>query len=318
MLANLKFVQGAIRRNVIAPELEHYQIINGRVTGFNGHMALSAPVDLDLTAYPRADLFYKALEACQDSVSMDMTGNGRLAIRSGGFRAFIPCLESVSFDIKPAGDEFPSPPGLVDDMRMLLPFISEDASRPWSMGLLVADGCYTATNNVTLIQKWSGHGLPRFNFPRFAVAELVRNGVDPITIQSDGNSVSFHYGDGRWLRTQLYSDAWPYDKLNSVMSADDDAQPLTEGFAEAVTKIAPFTEEKGSHIYFTGEGLATDREDGVGVRVALEGLPDGPVFSVHQLKLISGVAEKVDWLLYPNPCIFYGDNLRGCIMGMSR
>lgn len=319
LLQSLKFVRGVIKKNRITPELEHYQIKEGRVTGFNGHMALSAPVDLDFEAYPNADMFSRAVEACtdQEKTAMYLTQAGRLAVKSGGFRAYVPCLDQVFYDAVPTGEIYEAPTGLLKDLETLAPFIAEDASRPWAMGLLMADGILMATNNVIFVQKWSGHQLPRMNLPRFAVQELIRIGKSPSHIQTDGHSVSFLYEDGRWMRTQLYSDDWPFDKMNSIMEAEHDCEDIPKGFQDAVEQIYPFTESKAAPVYFDGGGLATSTADEDGVFVECEGIPDGPIFSVGQLRMLATVGTKIDWSMFPAPCIFYGEGLRGAMVGRN-
>lgn len=319
MLGQLKFAQGAIKKNTISPELEYYQIKNGRVVGYNGYLALSAPIDLDIEAKPKADLFYKALDACGETVSIDMTPAGRLHIRSGRFAAYVPCIDKEVYEASPQGELFESPPGLSAAFKRLLPFISEDASRPWAMGLLVDGGCLTATNNIVVIQEWVGHRLPTFNCPRFAVAEIARIGRDPVSIQVSPDSVSFHYDDGSWMRTQLLASQWPAEKMNEIMSQEASMLPLVDGFFSAVDTLKPFVAESHhSGVYFRDGALAT-AGDGhqEGAVIEVPGIPAGPVFNIKALQLLDGLIETVDWGLYPRPCLFSGNNRRGAIMGMQ-
>ncbi len=321
MLKELKFVQGAIRKNNIVPELEHYQIKGGRATGFNGYMALSAPVPLDLEAMPRADTFYKALSACGEAVSLRMTPAGRLHIVSGGFSAFIQCIDKEVFEATPVGVMYPCPPGLLDAFKRLLPIISEDATRPWAMGLLVDRGTYTATNNVVIFQVWDGHSLPTFNCPRFAVAEVCRIGEMPTGVQIDGSSVTFHYDDGRWLRTQLLVSEWPADKMNEVLSRPAAPQPVPEELAPALDRLRPFITSDWAPVYFRNGAISTAVADEgeEGVTIAAAGVPAGPVFNSKSLRLIVEEIETIDFTLHPRPCIFYGmgGRSRGAIIGMS-
>lgn len=321
MLKELKFVRGAVKRNAAAPELEHYQIKGGRVTGFNGYMALSAPIPLDLDAKPKADLFYNALGACGESVALRMTPAGRLQIISGGFRAFIPCIDKEVYEASPVGELFPCPAGLLDAFRRLLPIVSEDASRPWAMGLLVDRGAYTATNNIVILQVWDGHQLPTFNCPRFAVAEVCRIGEDPTGLQIDSNSVTFHYADGRWLRTQLLASEWPADKMNAILSSPNQQGPFPQGLPAAVDQLAPFVASDWSPIYFREGAVSTSAQeaDEDGVTIQVEGVPAGPIFNSRALRLIAKEIVSIDFTLHPRPCIFYGPEgrSRGAIIGMN-
>lgn len=317
MITALKFAQGAIKKNGVAPELEHYTIKDGRVTGFNGYMALSAPLQLDIEAMPHASQFFKALAACGETVAITKTPAGRLHIKSGGFSAYVPCLEKVVFDAVPTGVEYGAPPGLAAAFTRLLPFISDDASRPWAMGLSIGNGSYTATNNVVLIQVWGGHSLPQINCPRFAVAEVARIRRDPVKLMVDKHSLSFIYEDGSWLRTQLLEQDWPLDRMSQIMDREVVYHPIPEGFYEALERLAPFIEATGP-VFFSDKGMATV-QDVVEEGVALEfpGLPKA-AFRHKALAMLQDEMTSVDWDSFPNaPCLFRGADCRGAIIGMS-
>ncbi len=314
MIDALKFVQGAMRVNNVAPELEHYQIKDGRVVGYNGMMALSAPLDLSIDVKPKATLFYKALQACGDTVSIKMTTNGRLQVRSGAFSAYVPCIEKEVYEAQPEGTMYPAPEGLVGAFKRLLPFISQDASRPWAMGLSVGGQCYTATNNIIILQIWEGHGLPVFNCPRFAVAEVARIGEAPTHIQVSDSSVTFHYEDGRWLRTQVLTAEWPQEMVEKLLSGPCDAKPVEDGLFEGLDKILPFIPASTTAVRMEGGALATGDGE-AGATIEVEGLPDGPVFSAKVLALLAEEMDSVDWTLYPAPCPFRGQSSRGIILG---
>lgn len=319
MLGNLKFVQGAIKKNLIAPELEYYQIKDGRIVGYNGFMALSAPIDLSIEAMPKADLFYKALAACGDNITINQTPSGRLHVQSGAFSVYINCTEREVYQAAPAGVLYDAPEGLCRDFGKLLPFISEDASRRWSMGLSVANGAYMATNNILLVQMWAGHDLPSFNCPAFAVAEVVRVKQDPVKIQiEEGVSVTFHYSDGRWIKTQLLAQDWPVDKMASILDRPTVPKHVPDDFHNAVATLDQFAGLPSAPIYFKDGAMTTGAEGSEeGATVAVEGLEGGPIFSIKSLKLLSTVVEKVDFSMFPTPCIFYGERMRGAIIGMN-
>lgn len=317
MIDALKFIQGALKSNTIVPELEYYQIVGGRVTGYNGYMALSSPIDLDIEAKPKAALFHKALQACGDTVTIDKTPGGRLTIRSGAFRAYIPCTEAEIYEATPQGDVYPAPEGLVAWCKKLLPIISQDASRPWAMGMNIHSGKLEVTNNVTIVQGWLGHQLPTLNCPRFAVAELARIGVDPVRIQVCPASITFHYENGRWLRTQVLSSEWPTELVRDIFSrvAGATPQPIPPGLFEGLKKIAPFVPAETTRVKFK-EGMLETGDGEAGAAIKVEGLQEGPIFSSRVLELLEGLMETADFSTYPDPCPFYGPSLRGVVIGM--
>ncbi len=321
MLDALRFVQGAIQRSGgLIPELEHFIIKDGRVVGFNGYLALSSPIDLAIEAMPKATLFHKALQACGDTIAMSLTKAGRLHIVSGKFSVFIPCIDRAVYDAQPEGESYECPPGLAAVFARMLPLIGDDASRPWAMGLSISNGSYTATNNVILLQIWDGHKLPHVNCPRFAVAEIARIKEDPVTIKVSSSSISFIYKNGKWLRSQLLTQNWPQDRMDSILDKPSNPQPLPEGFFDAVDQLVPFAPDRaGAPLYFTTAGISTGAagsEDGAAVAMALPAFGDGAAFRLKSLQLLRGEIDKIDFSCHPSPCLFFGKSSRGALIGM--
>lgn len=317
MLDPLRFVQGAIQKNGVTPELEHYVIRNGRVTGFNGYMGLSAPIPLDIDAVPKAVLFYRALAACGDAVAIQKTPSGKLHIQSGGFSVYVPCIEHEVYEPEPTGERYPAPAGLAKTFARMLPFIGEDASRPWAMGLSISGGCYTATNNVILLQVWDGHQLPPVNCPRFAVAEVARLREDPVEVCVSGSSIAFLYEGGRWLRSQLIAQDWPVEKMQTILDRPAAPQELPEGFFSAVERLAPFVGDgPASPVFFTVHGLATGAPGSEsGATVDLAGVPTSGAFRLKALQLLTTEVDRIDFGV--SPALFYGENSRGALIGME-
>lgn len=319
MLDALKFAQGAMKMNAITPELEYYQIKNGRVMGYNGHMALSAPIDLELEAKPKAVLFHKAIQSCGETIAMGMTDGGRLSIRSGTFRAYLPCTEAPIYEAQPEGEVFPGIPGLAEWCKKLLPIVSQDASRPWAMGMNLSAGTLQVTNNVSILQVWTGHSIPSTTIPRFAVAELARIKEDPASIQVSPSSVTFHFADGRWLRTQVLSDEWPAELVNNIFEKATEAAhghlpAIPAGLFEGLETIKAFVPAETTKVTFE-DGILVTGSEGAGASIEIEGLPAGPSFSSKVMGLLDGLMTNAAF--HAQPCLFTGPDLRGVILGMN-
>jgi len=318
MIDALRFVQGAMKSTVLAPELEYYQIKDGRVVGYNGHMALSSPIDLGIEAKPKAKLFHKALQACGETVSIGLTDAGRLHIRSGGFSAFVPCLEKEVYEATPDGTSYPAPPGMLEALKRLYKVISLDASRPWAMGLSIGGGSYTATNNIAILQIWDGNNLPVFNCPRFAVAELIRVGENPNSIRITENKVTFEWEDGRWMQTQLLSDQWPVEMIGKLLDSGKAGEKIPERFFEALEKIRPFIADSINTICFGKDLLvAGPHLEEVFASHDVAGLPAGPKFSEKVMSVLENEIETIDFAAYPGACGFRGLSSRGVILGQN-
>ena len=316
MLSSLKFVQGAVAKKDFVAALTHFRIRDGLVKGYNGSLALCGPIELDLSVMPKALPFIKAIQACQDTIALHVTDTGRLSIKSGRFKAFVDCIKEEFPDVQPEGDIIKLDGGLLEVLKKLAPFIAEDASRPWARGILFRGQSAFATNNVVIIEYWLGYTFPvEINVPKSAVAELLRINEEPEAMQVTPHSVTFHFSNHRWLRSQTYSLDWP--DIGKVLDREATPHTFPETLFESIHDcLIPFLEEDGG-IYFMEDGsITTSYTGGLGAAVQLE--PFGAVgkYNAEQFMLLDGVAERIDLSAFPAPSLFYGDKVRGAIVGM--
>lgn len=316
MLSALKFVQGAVAKKDFVPVLQHFRLKDGKIFGYNGSLALCSPIGTPLEATPKALPFLKAVEVCQsEAVSLTLTTSKKLVIRSGKFKATIDCEAAGEFpDIFPEGEEILLPFDILPILKKLLPFIADDASRPWARGILFRGSSVFATNNIVVVEHWVGTPFPvEVNVPRSAIVELLRIGEPPVAIRTTEDSISFLYTDGRWLRTQVYSLEWP--NLSKILDRDSTAVLIPDGFFKAVETLAPFVDEQG-RLFLTEGHISTTETEENGTSVALDLNLAPCCFNVKHLQLLEGIVHKIDFSQYPSPCLFTGDNLRGAIAGV--
>jgi DNA polymerase III sliding clamp (beta) subunit (PCNA family) len=260
MLEALKFVQGAVAKKDYQPALSHFRIANGTVKGYNGIIALCSPIDLDLQATPKAIPFVKAIERCEhETTVIHRTTVGRLSLRSGKFRAYIECHEeeeTILDSIEPEGAEVTFPTNLLDALRHLDPFVGNDASRPWCNGVLLRGQSGYATNNIIVAEYWLGQTTPHeVNLPQVALRELIRIGTTPERVQVGENSVTFHYPNGRWMRTQLLDPNWP--PIENILEAvNGTLLPFPPDLLAAVENLIPFIGDSG-RVYLRGDSVST-------------------------------------------------------------
>lgn len=320
MLEALKFCAGSVARKDIVAELTHFKIEHGRVSGFNGTLALSSPIPFDIACTPKADLLIKAIGNCKDTVQLSMTPGGKLTVKSGKFKVHVPSIEGDTPHVQPEGVRVDfNGEVFYEGLKRVAPFIGEDASRKWSQGVLVRDRSLFATNNVCLVQYWLGIDFPHtINIPQPAIKEMLRIKEAPLWAQVAENSVTFHYSGDRWLRTQLYSlTEWP--DLGRVLNRGASPTPLAEALFEGLETIEPFVDGLGS-VYINDGKIYTHDADGDGATFEVPGMLFEGLFCIKFLKLLKDSATHVDWSTYPAPCLFTGANnmLRGAIIGMKK
>ena len=314
MLESLKFVQGAVATRDFVPELCHFHIQGGMIRGYNGMIALGGPIDLNLDICPKATSLIKAIQSCKEAIQLHVTPSGKLAIKSGKFKVYVDCIQKAYPDVAPEGQFIEVKGGILQALKKLAPFISDDASKPWSRGVLFRDNSAFSTNNVVLAEYWLGYKFPmEINIPRTAVNELIRINEEPIGLQFAENSISFHFSNNRWMRTQVLSTGWP--DLNRILNNPSEPADWPDGFFTALNDIAPFVDDVGKVIFLPGK-IATSREEGVGATFEVEGLENAGIYNIKYLQSLKDIATKIDLSGYPGPSLFFGENIRGAIIGM--
>lgn len=319
MLDALKFCAGSVAKKDFVAALTHFAIENSRVRGFNGTLALSSPIDFDISCKPKADMLIKAVANCAETVQLALTPKGRLSIKSGVFKAFVDCIEGDTPHVEPEGEVVEiNGEVLFNGIKQISQFMGEDASRLWAQGILVKDKSLFATNNVILVQFWLGVEFPHvINIPRPAIKEMLRIGIPPTFAQVAQNSITFHYPNERWLRTQLYATEWP--NLSPILDKPATYFPIDNRIFEGLEVVKPFL-DKFSVVFFEKSELRTHLDDNEGASYHIPDLQWDGKYNHTMLSLLKGVAEKIDWSTWPAPCLFTGcqDRLRGAIIGLKK
>jgi len=315
MLKDLKFVQGAVAKKDLIPGMTHFVIENSTIRSYNGTLALCSGIQLDIDCKPNAEQLVDAISNCSDdhSLVITLTEKNRLRITNGPFSVLVDCLEEATPHVQPQGEVINySGSEVREAFNALLPFVGDDASRPWTNGILLSGSSAFATNNVIVVEYWLGTKLPfTINLPREAIREVLRIGEDPTHCQLDHNSITFHYADDKWIRSGLYDTGWP--ELTKILEVDFDPVLVNPEFFEALEAVKPFVDKIGN-VYFENGAIVTHLDD-TGAKYALDDFPFTGAYAVSMLQLLNGVIDCIDWSLYPRPCLFYGKMMRGAIIG---
>ena len=312
MLAELKFVQGAVAKRDFLPSLTHFKINNGFVRSFNGMVALCSPINCDIDCVPEAIPLIKAIQNCKEAITLYMTDAGRLAVKSGSFRVFINCIHEETPHPEPEGEFIDLDcKALLDAITTLDPLVGNDASRPWSNGILFRGKSAFATNNVILCEYWLGSEFPvEMNIPQAAIDEILRVGKVPSKIQYTKTCLVIHYEDKSWIRTQLLDNNWP--DFGKILNTKSEPITFDERIFEGLETIKPFA-DKLNRVYFKEDCLATHEDT---ASFSLPGLNFSGIYSLPMLQLLKGIAKTIDHTPYPSPALFFGDRLRGAIVGL--
>ena len=311
----LTLVRGAVSTKDFLPVLTHFHIYNGRVQGSNGHIAIDAPcpelASLDCTV--PAERFLKAVDACDGEPKFKLTEGGRLTITKGAFRAILPLAQHDSFPlVQPDKKRTAIKTPFLPILRSLIPFVGEDASRPWSCGILFKDGYAWATNNVVLARvPYKGLELL---LPVFAINELLRIGQEPLSYVNADNWITLYFKEGWWMRVQKLEGQWP-----DIEKFFPDKCPKTgvksPPLYEAVSKILPFCPDPKQPIIETGEKGVSTLDGEMSALVESKGLPVTH-FRAEPLLTALQASDYIDLSTYPAPCYWRGNGIEGIIVGL--
>ena len=329
MLDALKFVKGSVAKKDVISALTHFSIKNGVIKGFNGIICMAAPIALSLDCQPKAIPFTKAVEICEglpDAPAFSMTAAGRLTIKSGKFKVHIECTDDAYPDMQPEGQRIELQPGLMAAFKTLAPMIAEDASRPWARGILLRDGSAFATNNVVIGEYWIGYKMPfDMNIPDECIKEVLRVKQEPIAISATERSVTFHFSDDRWVKSQLLTSDWP--NVAPVLNRPSTPAPVPPDLFDVLERLVPYV-DGSRRVFIRGNTLSTHVDEGIGASVLVDDPNWNPatrgVYNLDLLRALGGLVAKIDFSLYPQPCLFFGPDssagyplLRGAVVGMK-
>jgi hypothetical protein len=317
MLDVLKLVRGAVSKKDMLPVLTHFYIYNGRIQGSNGRLCIDSEctgLNIPNLVVP-ADKFLRAVDACDGDPTL-IIKDEKLTVKKGKFRVSIATLPESSYPVVSEFDgkaaEINGP--IIPMLKKLAPFISTDASRPWSNTVLIWEGHAYATNNVILLRG----EIPVSSIlvlPVYLVDEMVRIGEEPLSIKSNGHGVTVEYATFK-LKGQRIMDEWPSAlvSLRQKMLRDDLPEALPNLY-ENVVKLKPFfPDEKLPVVVFSEEGIGT--RDGVqSALLEIEGLPAG-LYRFESLVATLEIATHIDFTMYPQSIPFRGAGIEGLLTCM--
>lgn len=320
MLTALKFAARGIARSEGIPGLTHFAIRNQRITGFDGTLAMSNPLALSFNAAPSATSFMRAIEACEDGPALSITQESasRLVVRSGAFKAVVPCIEVTKVHkVEPSGHSISSA-HLRAAFQALKPFITTDESKAALRGVLLNGGSAYATNNVAIAQYWIGTEFPVVaNVPVNFVEEVLRVEEEPTTLQMSESSIAVHYADGRWIKCQLNSLEWPHvaGVLNSAWT--DNLKPIAPALREACQKLGKYVGKSKGLTFFRGANVATAYEDDApDIATVIVDAPNEGCYWTKFLNDVLQASTEADFSVYPKLVPFQHDRLRGVLLGV--
>lgn len=311
LLAALQFISVAQHSEGTIMQT-HCRISNGTVIGFDGGMTAGDFVDEVLSVCPHTKTLITALSKCKESISITQLETGRLSVKSGKFRALVPC---VPFDALPAVAPDDPCAAITDAVKSALaacvPLTIDSDPDAFKCGVLLQAESAVATNRHVLIEAWHGLDLPpNLLIPRASVMAIIKSPKSLSKFGFSHNSATFYFEDNSFIKTQLFTDQFPnYRKILDIPSSP---VALPEGFYDALENISPFAEKI---VYFRNGKMHSHSDDAEGASCDVIGLTDGLAFQIEYLKLIRQHAHNMHFNANERGlALFFGENVRGGVM----
>jgi len=317
MIKELKMVRGAVAKKDIVPVLTHFHIYNKRIQGGNGKIAIDCPCDTlpDINITVPAERFLKAVDACSGEPNIKLKDDAKVIVSKRKFRATLPLLEQGVFprNTPPEQFEVVEFTTVLDALRLLQPFIGDDATRLWTGGVWFHDGYAYATNNIVLVRTKVDLTVS-FILPAYAIDEILRLNMHPTGFYLDETSLYLKYTNGMWLRSQLIEGQWPESVSEMIIKSK--TIPIGKEFIEAVEKIVPFCPDVNyPRLCLDGGKVATDDGSMSAEVDGFKGMQG--YYRAEPLLAVARVADHIDFSTYPKPCYFSGHNLEGILVGVK-
>lgn len=320
LLTALEFCS-CVSEKVGAPYETHIGLCNNWAIAFNGIVAAGSPIAEDIIAYPHTLMLVEALSKCDENFTITQLDNGRLSIKSGKFKAIVPCLDP---ELMQNASPDPVIVGIDNRFKAAVEAVgvlaSENAQHVLTASVLMNGPSVISTNRVMIMEFWHGLDLPPgVPLPKQFVAALAKQKKNLTGFGFSNNSATFHFEDGCWIKTQLYNDEWP--DVSRILNREANLWSIDQGFYKALDAVSSFSED--GNVYSDLNLLMSHPDSTLGATHECGGVPKGFVYPIKQLKIIQPYVEKIDYMAGgihdSSYClVFQGGSMRGVISGRQK
>lgn len=314
LIEALKFISLAQQKEG-TPQQTHCIISGGTITAANGVFAAGHLIEDDLHACPHTARLLDALCKCGPNLAITQLDSGRLSIKSDRFKAFVPCIAQEQLPaIEPD-----TVCAIIDDklktgFELVAPVLNEGAPNAIMAGALLQSGSVVGTNGAMLLEYWHGIDLPNnLLIPKATLQAVCKTPKKLARFGFSPNSVTFYFDDDSFIKSQLFSAAYPDyqvlfpDKVNPW--------PLPEGFFEGLKKIHSLADDNIVHFEENGFVVMDSQKTPAG-SYELQGLKTGAKFNIEYLLTLEPAFKQVDFEAVAGRVFFFGELMRGILMGL--
>lgn len=315
LIAALKFIAVAQKKVGTVPQ-QFCGISGNWVVACNGVMMVGTKVEDDLTACPHTYQLIDALVKCGQELNITQLSANVLSVKSDKFKALIPC---VGFDELELPQPDPQIAAIDDRIKAAFDAVAclatEGAPNAVHAALLLQSGSAVATNGFALVEYWHGIDLPPgMLIPKASAVAVAKAGKPLVGFGYSGASATFWFDDGSFIKTQLFGERYPH-YAGAINVEGLNPWPLPEEFFKGVHAVESFS--KNGIVYFDNGVISSREVETEATTYKVEGLPEGMGFQAKYLTTLEGAMQKAHFDKENNRVFFFGDNVRGVLMGVD-
>lgn len=216
------WITDALSKKNIAKEMTHYRVENGEIRATDGRLVAGHPFPHPGPFLVPGAEFEKILRkfAVQPTIEV---GEGNVVLKTSRARGTIQTLPLDKWDYGNINEDAweDVPEGLVPTLRDLLPFVSDNATQPWALGIALNHGYAYATNNVAL----AGVRCPMLGeiaaiLPVWAAQFVCDREEGLVEWCWTDHYLAFRWSNGAWMRSQLIDATFPDQAIQMILSAE--------------------------------------------------------------------------------------------------
>lgn len=254
-----------------------------------------------------------ALKRCKAEYSVTQLDSGQLAVKSGAFRAIVPCLnpaDLASNALRP--DE---PVAVINDniklgFSLLNNLVTENSQLVVTSSVLLQSMTMVATDRILLAEFYHGiHLPPGMVIPKAAMTAIAKIDKPLARLGFSDSSVTFWFEDYSWIKTQRHSEQWP--DTSHIFNFAPVVEETPKNLKTGVEAVAPFAEE--GLVYLNYNEIASHLDNATGATYDCKGLPGGAVMGIKRLLDVLQITTHVDWTSSSLGVYFQGNNTRALL-----
>lgn len=324
LLEALRFIKAAQSEGGKATYQKHCKFIRDGggqafVVAFDGILSAGHPIYEEMAGCPNTFRLIDALTRVRGAYSLTLLDNQRLSISSGAYRAVVPCEDPAMIDPM-LGDP---KQWTIDDRWKVAAvragsFCTDGAQTVMGASVITYGASLVGTNGTAIVEANHGWQMP----PGLIIPMSFVQAVAKVDAKVQGfgfsnDSLTVHFENGAWLRTQLYQEAYP--NVDRILSALDmrNMTDVPEGFFDAVSAVVSFSDT--SSIIVDVDQVRSHFDTNIGAQHQCPGLPYEQlcINGGHLLKL-KPFMTKIDFASYTDKVLLSGEDVRAVLIRMTR